>query len=137
MKNETKWIRVTYAHNIPLREGRAVRIAESEIAIFNLGGRFLAVENRCPHREGPLAEGIVSGTTVVCPLHAWKFNLENGQGVSPASSAHCVRSFRTRVEDNVIWLELPANFFTESQALLGCMEQQAEGATEACSVARV
>ena len=137
MKNETKWIRITYPHNIPLREGRAVRIGENEIAIFNLGDRFLAIENRCPHREGPLAEGIVSGTTIVCPLHAWKFSLETGRGASPASSAHCVRSFRTRVEDNVIWLALPANFFTESLAALGCMEPQAEVATEARSTASV
>lgn len=138
MKNETKWIRITYAHNIPLREGRAVRIGEREIAVFNLGERFLAVENRCPHREGPLAEGIVSGTTIVCPLHAWKFSLETGRGASPASSAHCVKSFRTRVEDNVIWLELPADFFQSNGADTGCMEHHARAMNnEASSAANV
>lgn len=138
MKNETKWIRITYAHNIPLREGRAVRIAENEIAIFNLGNRFLAVENRCPHREGPLAEGIVSGTSIVCPLHAWKFSLETGRGASPASSAHCVKSFRTRVEDNVIWLELPADFFQSNDTHAGCVEHHARAMNnEASSAANV
>lgn len=137
MKNESRWLRITYAHNIPLREGRAVRIGEREIAIFNLGDRFLAVENRCPHREGPLAEGIVSGTTIVCPLHAWKFSLETGRGVSPASSEHCVKSFRTRVDDNVVLLEIPAGFFTEKHASFGCLEQQAGAVNGASSVASI
>ena len=138
MKNETKWIRITYAHNIPLREGRAVRIGENEIAVFNLGDRFLAVENRCPHREGPLAEGIVSGMSIVCPLHAWKFSLETGRGASPASSAQCVKSFRTRVEDNVIWLELPADFFQSNDTHAGCVEHHARAMNnEASSAANV
>ena len=47
--------RITAAENIPCREGRSVRVNEREIAIFNLGDRFIAVENQCPHRGGPLA----------------------------------------------------------------------------------
>ena len=66
------WVRVTTVENIPLREGRAVRVGDDEIAIFNLGDRFVACENSCPHRGGPLADGIVSGSSVVCPLHAYK-----------------------------------------------------------------
>src|SRR5262249_35826022 len=60
------WIRITRAENIPLREGRAVKVGDQEVAIFNLGEKFLAVNNRCPHRGGPLADGIVSGNSVVC-----------------------------------------------------------------------
>ena len=56
-----------------------MKVGNREIAIFNLGDRFLAVDNRCPHKGGPLADGIVSGTTVVCPLHAWKMSLETGR----------------------------------------------------------
>ena len=98
MSRRSTWVRIAYCRDIPLREGRAVKILNREIAIFNLGDRFLAVENRCPHRGGPLADGIVSGATVVCPLHAWKMSLETGKGVSVPSASSCVEAFRTRVE---------------------------------------
>ena len=101
------WVRVVRCEDIPLREGRAVMIGRREIAIFNLGDRFLAVDNRCPHRGGPLADGIVSGSNVVCPLHAWKFNLESGQGVNSASQSSCVMTFATRVEDGILCVEIP------------------------------
>jgi len=104
---KTKWVRVTTCNNIPLREGRAVKVGEREIAIFNLGDRFLAVDNRCPHKGGPLSEGIVSGSTVVCPLHAWKVDLECGAVKKPADVQSCVKVFRTRVEAGTILLEVP------------------------------
>lgn len=107
MKSNHRWIRLTHAGNIPLREGRAVNIDGHEIAVFNLGERFLAVENRCPHRGGPLSEGIVSGGAVVCPLHAWKVCLEDGSIAKPASERACVASYPTRVEDGVVWVEYP------------------------------
>lgn len=107
MKSNPRWIRLTYAGNIPLREGRAVEMGGHEIAVFNLGDRFLAVENRCPHRGGPLSEGIVSGGAVVCPLHAWKVCLEDGSITKPASERACVASYPTRMEDGVVWVEYP------------------------------
>jgi nitrite reductase (NADH) small subunit len=106
MNGRSTWVRIAYCRDIPLREGRAVKIRNREIAIFNLGTRFLAVENRCPHKDGPLADGIVSGTTVVCPLHGWKMSLETGKGVNGPSASTCVETFRTRVEGGVVLLEL-------------------------------
>ena len=108
MKEMKPWIRIARCHDIPLREGRAVKVGNREVAIFNCGDRFLAVENRCPHRAGPLADGIVSGTVVVCPLHAWKFSLETGEGVNAVSASSCVQTFRTRVEHGVVFLEVSA-----------------------------
>src|SRR5262245_2694721 len=101
-----RWVRITKAENIPLREGRAVHIAGHDIAIFNLGDRFLAVENKCPHRSGPLADGIVSGHTVVCPLHAWRVDLESGQVRDRAEETPCVKTFTTKVRDSVLMLEV-------------------------------
>lgn len=101
-----KWVRIAQAEEIPLREGRSVQIAGHEIAIFNLGVRFLAVENRCPHRGGPLADGIVSGRTVVCPLHAWKVDLETGRVTNRPEENLCVQSFPAVVRDGVVMLEL-------------------------------
>lgn len=106
MKETKTWIRVADCHDIPLREGRAVKTGSREIAVFNLGDRFLAVESRCPHKGGPLADGIVSGATVVCPLHAWKLSLETGKGLTGPSAASCVETFRTRVEQGIVLLEI-------------------------------
>lgn len=105
----TTWVRIAYCRNIPLREGRAVKVGNREIAIFNLGDRFLAVENRCPHKGGPLADGIVAGTTVICPLHTWKMSLETGKGVNGPSAASCVETFRTRVEEGIVLVQLADN----------------------------
>ena len=110
-KAESKrWTRIALCDDIPPREGRAVKVGNREIAIFNLGDRFLAIDNRCPHKGGPLADGIVSGTTVVCPLHAWKISLETGEGVNSASASSCIEPLRTRVEHGVIFLELADNY---------------------------
>ena len=95
------WIRITNAENIPLREGRSVRLGDDEIAIFNLGDRYVAVDNSCPHRGGPLCDGIVSGDTVVCPLHGWKISLETGAVLKPDV---CVKvgTYPVSVEDGII-----------------------------------
>jgi nitrite reductase (NADH) small subunit len=101
-----KWVRITNSDNIPLRQGRVVKANGIDIAIFNLGDRFLAVLNRCPHQGGPLADGIISGTSVVCPLHAWKVDLESGAVARPTDSGQCVRVFQTRVDGGVVMLNL-------------------------------
>jgi len=105
MNGADAWIRIVHCCDIPLREGRAVKVGNREIAIFNLGDRFLAIENRCPHKGGPLADGIVAGSTVVCPLHAWKMSLETGKGANGPSASSCVETFRTRVEGGIVLLE--------------------------------
>jgi nitrite reductase (NADH) small subunit len=96
-----KWFRVTQVENIPLREGRAVTLSDREIAIFNLGDRFVAVDNACPHRGGPLCDGIVSGASVTCPLHAYKVCLDTGEVLKPDVSIR-VDTYAVRVEDGVV-----------------------------------
>ena len=121
---DQRWIRVTTTDGIPPREGRAVSLAGRELAIFNLGpstqlgtgARFLAVENRCPHLGGPLADGIVSGCVVVCPLHAWRVRLDSGSVERPGSSAACVHTFPTRVDGDVVLVQLPAIEETPGEA---------------------
>ena len=100
------WVPITSAENIPLREGRAVKLGAEEIAIFNLGHKFLAVANRCPHKGGPLADGIVSGESVVCPLHAWKICLSTGNVERPAEAAACNQSYPVEVVDGVVMVQL-------------------------------
>jgi nitrite reductase (NADH) small subunit len=100
------WIRVTHAENIPLREGRAVQLGSEEIAIFNLGDEFLAVGNRCPHRGGPLADGIVTGNSVVCPLHSWKVCLNSGAVTRPAGEPACTQSYPVRIVDGIVLVQI-------------------------------
>ena len=93
-----------------------VTIGSREIAIFNLGPsteggageRFLATDNECPHQGGPLCDGIVTGESVVCPLHAWKVNLANGCVERPAQGKeHCVSTYPTRVDDGIVVIGVP------------------------------
>ncbi len=106
MKINGKWICVASQDGIPLREGRRLDLGGREIAVFNLGDRAMAVENRCPHRGGPLSDGIVAGDTVVCPLHSWKVCLSTGSVVKPSEAA-CVSTYQTRLKDGHIYVALP------------------------------
>ncbi|HWZ97148.1 MAG TPA: nitrite reductase small subunit NirD [Candidatus Dormibacteraeota bacterium] len=117
---EKKWFRVAPCNSIPVREGRAVEIASRQMAIFNLGERFVAVENRCPHRGGPLADGIVSGNAIVCPLHAWKFDLLSGSSVNHQESEACLKAFPVRIEAGIVSVELPLGADEEEGAPLIC-----------------
>lgn len=64
---------------IPVGEGREFVVDGSVIAVFHTRCGVYASQAACPHREGPLIDGLIGGTTVVCPLHAWKFDLTTGQ----------------------------------------------------------
>jgi nitrite reductase (NADH) small subunit len=111
---ECTWTRITATQNIPPREGRPVRVSGLNIAIFNVNGRFLTIDNQCPHRGGPLCDGIVAGATVVCPLHGWRFDLETGMAVR-ASLPACITTYPTRVEDGIILVALGAGSRVEPE----------------------
>ena len=102
-----KWIRITSTENIPEREGRALMLDSRSVALFNLGDRFVALENRCPHGGGPLADGIVGGATVTCPLHNWRVCLDSGAITKPCDvSSPAVQTYPVKVENGVILLGL-------------------------------
>ena len=94
--------------DIPPREGRVLKVEGRDLAVFNVGQRFVAVDNRCPHKGGPLADGIISGHAVVCPLHAWRVNLDTGAVERPAGEAACVRTYSVELEGDELVIELPA-----------------------------
>jgi len=78
MSNE-KLARVGKCADIPLNEGRRVLVNGEDIAVFNLGQTCRAIANHCPHKGGPLSDGIVTGDVVICPLHARKIDLNTGE----------------------------------------------------------
>jgi NAD(P)H-dependent nitrite reductase small subunit len=59
--------------------GKTVLLGRREVALFNAGGRFYALDNTCPHQGGPLSEGWIEGETVTCPWHAWCFTMRDGK----------------------------------------------------------
>jgi nitrite reductase (NADH) small subunit len=70
------------ANNIPPGEGRVYQVEDEKIAVFRTrGGEVYAVQAECPHRGGPLADGLLGGSTLICPLHAWKFDLKTGEAL--------------------------------------------------------
>ena len=74
------WTDVGALADIPLRGARRVKTAKGCIAIFRTGeAEVFATSNTCAHKQGPLAEGIVHGRKVTCPLHSWTYSLETGE----------------------------------------------------------
>src|SRR5260370_31150392 len=103
MNDVRSWTPITKVENVPLREGRPVTVGDEEIAIFHLEDRYLTIGNKCPHKGGPLCDGIVSGATVVCPLHGRRFDLETGMAVR-ASVPSSVATFPARVENGIVFV---------------------------------
>jgi len=118
--NDQTWLKVTPTDSLPPREGRCVEIAGCQVAIFNTAEGFIAVENRCPHRGGPLADGIVNGTAVVCPLHAWKFDLLSGVSINHPEASAALVKYPTRVEDGIVCIELPQATGAEEAVTFAC-----------------
>jgi len=79
------------------KRSRILRVDGVEIALFKLStGEVRAIENRCPHKNGKLSEGIVCDHHVYCPLHDWKINLNDGQVQSPDEG--CVTTYEVEVD---------------------------------------
>jgi nitrite reductase (NADH) small subunit/3-phenylpropionate/trans-cinnamate dioxygenase ferredoxin subunit len=80
--------------------GTTVVVDRREIALFNAGGTFYALDNTCPHQGGPLAEGWIEGTTVTCPWHAWCFRMADGS--MTLGDYASVDTFEVRIEDGEV-----------------------------------
>ena len=92
-------VAVGHVSDIPAEGARIVRVGTVEIGLFRTAdGQLFAIDNRCPHRGGPLSEGIVHGTHVTCPLHNWVFSLKTGKAEGPDEG--CVKTLPVHVEDD-------------------------------------
>lgn len=92
---------------IPPGEGREFELAGERIAVFrNRDGGIFAVQAQCPHKGGPLADGLLGGSTLICPLHSWKFDLNSGD----ALNGECgLKTYPVRLDDTgriVLTLEM-------------------------------
>ena len=100
----TDWKRICPLDDIPRLGSRVVRRPGAEdIAIFrNADDEVFALHDKCPHKGGPLSQGIVHGRKVTCPLHGWNIGLEDGHVVAP-DEGRCER-FEVKVEGGEVWL---------------------------------
>jgi nitrite reductase (NADH) small subunit len=91
-------IKVAKISELPIHLGKTVNIGNVEIALFRLAnGDVRAIENRCPHKGGVLAEGMLSGEHVFCPMHDWKISVIDGKVQAPDTG--CVTVYETEIED--------------------------------------
>ena len=89
---------------IPAGQGRCYIVGDEEIAVFRQrDGRLFAVQNRCPHRQGPLSEGVMGANKVICPLHSHKFDLCDGKG---SESGECVKVYQVSENNGDVLLQL-------------------------------
>ncbi len=103
---QSQWIEVCTVQDIPVLGSRVVeRGSGDNVAIFRSSeDKVFALLDRCPHKGGPLSQGIVFGERVACPLHNWNIELVSGCAVAPDSG--CTQSFPVKVERGKVFLDV-------------------------------
>lgn len=106
--SDSGWVDVGKVEDIPKLGARVVRTPSGDIAIFRTADdEIFALRDKCPHKGGPLSQGIVHGKRVACPLHDWKIQLDSGEAVAPDEG--CAASYPVMVQDGLIQLSLTPN----------------------------
>ncbi|MBR1224850.1 MULTISPECIES: nitrite reductase small subunit NirD [unclassified Bradyrhizobium] len=101
----TRWIEIGALDQIPRLGARVVRTASGNIAVFRTeDDEVFALDDRCPHKGGPLSQGIVHNKRVTCPLHNFVIELANGEAVAPDEG--CAHSYPAKVENGTVWLSV-------------------------------
>ncbi len=101
----SNWVEIGTLNDIPKLGARIVETSNGDIAIFrNSSDQVFALRDQCPHKQGPLSQGIVSDKTVTCPLHNWRISLESGEAEGPDEG--CTGKYDVKLEGEVIFLNL-------------------------------
>ena len=102
------WYEVGSLDDIPRRGARCVMSPEGRIAVFRtIDDQVFATEDRCPHKGGPLSQGIVHGTVVTCPLHGMVLSLERGTALGADTGK--VKTIPVRIEGDRLFIQLAAH----------------------------
>jgi nitrite reductase/ring-hydroxylating ferredoxin subunit len=91
-------IKVAELNELKPGECKIVTAGDRELALCNVAGQLRAIDNHCPHRDGPLGEGVLAGNLITCPWHGWRFDVTTGQ--SPVVPTAKVETFEVVVEGN-------------------------------------
>ena len=102
----SNWVNVGKSGEVAAGTARKVEVDGQEVAVYNCDGKFYATSNICPHQGGPLAEGMVEGTSVVCPWHAWSFDVTTG--VSPVNPRAKIPCYQIKTEGEDLFVSLGA-----------------------------
>ena len=102
----TKWQKIAAVSDIPEREPFFVDFKYETAALFRVGDAFFAIEDRCTHDDGPLADGELDGYTVMCPRHGAKFDIRSGEALS-APAFKGVPTYQIKVEDGAVYVAAP------------------------------
>ncbi len=98
----TDWIEIAKLEEIPQLGARVIETDTMNIAVFRTSNDdVFAIKDECPHKQGPLSQGIVHGSSVTCPLHNWKIDLASGEALGPDEG--CVNTFETKIEGEVVF----------------------------------
>jgi nitrite reductase (NADH) small subunit len=101
----TRRFRLGRLDEIPPGEGRTFRVDGRRIAVFHSReGQAYATQAECPHKGGPLADGLIGGTTLICPLHEWTFDLRSGMAIN--GSCGLLTYPVTEDPDGVLYLDM-------------------------------
>ena len=101
----SNWIEVTAVEEIPVLGSRVLETESVNIALFRgKDDNVFAIKDECPHKQGPLSQGIMHGSSVTCPLHNWKIDLNNGEALGPDEG--CTNVFPVKVEDGKVFIQL-------------------------------
>ena len=101
----TDWIEIAKLDEIPQLGARIIETGTMNIAVFRTSNNeVFAIKDECPHKQGPLSQGIVHGSSVTCPLHNWKIDLASGKALAPDEG--CTHTFETKIEDKTVFLRL-------------------------------
>lgn len=101
----SNWIEIAALDDIPRLGARVIKTDTMDVAIFRTAGdEVFAIRDACPHRQGPLSQGIVHGTSVTCPLHNWKIDLASGEALGPDEG--CANTYSAKVEGGMVYLSL-------------------------------
>ena len=99
------WLKLCRLEEIPALGSRVVPRNGSSIAVFRAADDVVfALQDACPHKGGPLSQGIVHGHKVTCPLHGWNIELDKGTACAPDEG--CAKTYPTRLSEGVVWLQL-------------------------------
>lgn len=107
--NQVRLIKVATIDDVSPGQVKLVEVDGNEIALFNVGGSFHAMDNSCTHVGGPLCEGEIKGSEVICPWHGASFDLTTGRALGPPA-IEAVNSYQVRIEGSDVHLEIPDDF---------------------------
>ncbi len=100
------WLDIGTLNDIPKRAARVVKTARGDIAIFRtMDDQVFALDDKCPHKGGPLSQGIVQGESVTCPLHNWVISLRTGE--AQGADQGCTRTIAVKLQEGRILLSWP------------------------------